>query len=289
MKKSIVYKKKYLMFLKSQISNLKSATQKSIAPFFVCLALFLFVVPLFTLAESPFGEPPQNPMDPGSAINPDDPTDPGPSATLDNPTNPGAVFEPGTGTSVGTPLEAGTGISSGSGNTAVSNGLLPTPENAGRGIGTGSPTDPGFVLYGGNGNRQNFWDYLRNLLSLRGQDNQLVDRNQDTQIVPYTVGTTPKTISSSSSSSAFSCTRNTSNQTLGGYINIATCVVLALIPISIAGLVLWFMFGAVKVLNDNEHETRNQYKQFLLWGVFIIFIALSFVGILRLMSKTLGL
>lgn len=277
---------------------------------FYSLVVFFFTASV-ALAQSPFGGPPQNPADPGDPTNPgsylspgdsatlNNPTDPGSvasvgnTATLDNPTSPGAVADVGLGVDAGAALGAGNG-------TQVGGGLLPTSKNAGTGIGVGRPTDPGYVLYGGNGGQgYSFWDYLKELFSLKGQDNQSTYKNQETvdqktQTVKYTELTTsseqPKTLSvQGSSSKTFLCKTDTSNKSLSGYINLATCVLVYLIPIMISAMVLWFMFGAVKVLNDNEHETRNQYKQFLTWGVFIIFIALCFVGILRLLSTTLGL
>lgn len=281
--------------------------------FLIYILLFSLLSPQVIFAQSPFGGPPQNPTDPGSATNPGpsgllgDPTNPtsatnpGAPAGLENPTNPGAVTDPGTGIDAGVGVDAGTGIDAGTGLEAgpatevTGNGLIPTANDPGFVLGSGRPTDPGYVLYAGGGDRFNFWDYLKGLFSLDGQDNQLTDKNNENIVIestynldPYTVGTTPKNLVKSDTSSRQFCTRNTSTSTVNGYINLATCVVLVLIPIVVSGLVLWFMFGSIRVLGDNESEKRNEYKQFLAWGLLIIFVALSFVGILRVLSKTLG-
>lgn len=282
--------------------------------FFSLLIIFSLFSPVVSLAQSPFGDPPQNPQDPGTAtgVGPtssiDNPTNPGapgslgPTAPIDNPTNPGSITGAGTG------IDAGTGISAGNATPATGNGLIPEPTDPGLVIiggkptdpgfvlGAGRPTNPGYVLYAGGGNSMNFWDYLKGLLSLDGQDNQSTYKNQESSVIestdnitPYTVGTTPKTFIKKDTSSKAFCTRDTSTKTVNGYINLATCIVLVLIPIIISALVLWFMFGSVRVLGDNESEKRNDYKQFLAWGLLIIFVALSFVGILRVLSKTLGI
>jgi hypothetical protein len=276
--------------------------------------------PFVVFAESPFGGPPQNPSDPGDPTNPGtggqltnptspgnvagvgNPTNPGTGGLLDNPTNPGAVTDPTNGTAAGTGIDAGATIDPGTGLpitpglTATGNGLIPKSLGTGGNLGVGRPNGPGYALYAGGGNYQNFWEYLKSLLSLNGQDNQSTYQNQETlvqesdgNLVHYTVGTTPKTVSVKNTSKGAFCTRNTSNKTVNGYINFAICLGLIIIPIIVSAIVLWFMFGAVRILGDNKSENRNEYKQFLGWGLFIIFIALSFVGILAFLSKTLGL
>lgn len=267
------------------------------------------------LAQSPFGSPPQNPQNPGnptvpgSGATPGDPTNPGnpgdinnptstgPTGPIENPTNPGPATDPTTGTNAGTGLPAGTAIDPTTGLPVTGNGLIPQSTSINSYLGVGRPNGPGYALYAGGGNKQNFWDYLKNLLSLDGQDNQSTYMNQETlvqqsdgNVVPYEVGTTPKTVVvKNTGDGGFSCKRDTSNTTINGYINLAICLALVIIPIIISAIVLWFMFGAVRILGDNKTENRNEYKQFLGWGLFIIFIALSFVGIIALLSKTLGL
>ncbi len=262
---------------------------------FVTFLIFLFLCsPLFVSAqtESPFGEAPQNPENPGL------PTDPG---TAENTGPRGALGQTQeAGTTGQTPVlnNAGTGSEVQDPLSAKGNGLLPLATR------TSKPTSTGRVLYAGNGNNTNFWQYLLSLIggnSLNGQKFQSQDKNQETSVSSnqpdkvleftnqWTAPTPIKTISQKSSSSPLKCGFNQSNKTLGGYIGMATCFMFYLIPVIIALLVLWFMFGSIKYINDSEHEERGQYKIFLTWGVIILFVALSFVGILRVMTKTLGL
>lgn len=78
------------------------------------------------------------------------------------------------------------------------------------------------------------------------------------------------------------------NKTVSQYLKYLTCIIVILLPIVVAATVLYFMWGSFKlVTNVNEAEHSN-YKVVLFWGILILFLMLSFVGILALFGKTLG-
>ncbi len=255
--------------------------------------LVFFLSVQIALAQSPFGEAPQNPENPGMA------TDPGTGTT------PGVATGPGLGGAVspnqaaGSPGSTPTNQNTGSSTSVTGSGLLPAAQNAGGAQYAGS------ALNAGTGANLSFWQYLLSLFNngaLNGKNFQTTDKNQETKVTSggqsdvvlqfqnqWSAPTPVKTISRAGGSNFLNCGFSQSNKTLGGYIGMATCFMFYLIPVIIALLVLWFMFGSIKYINDSEHEERGQYKIFLTWGVIILFVALSFVGILRVMTKTLGL
>lgn len=246
--------------------------KKNFLTYFILLSLVF--VPLGVFAQSPFGQEPEDPgsaTDPGTGTSPEAPTGAGGSSNDPNALGAG-------GTQVGV---QGQGVQG--------NGLMPASQNAGAGLNAGTG------LNAGNGQNASFWQYILSLIGageLNGKNNQSSFKNQETKVDPLVFKeqwTAPTPIKNPSQNTTFSCKFNASKTSLGVFLSIATCFVFALIPIMIALLLLWFMFGSIKYINDSEHENRGQYKTFLVWGVIILFVALSFVGILRVMSKTLGI
>jgi hypothetical protein len=249
--------------------------KKSLITSFVFISLVYAPVDVF--AESPFGQEPQDPVyaaEPGGGTLSDTR-----SQEEDNNTP--------------TPTDAGGTQNSATGAGAQGNGLMPVSQNNG-GV---QPAGVGQTATGGS----NLWQYLLSLIGaggVNGQNNQSPFKNQENKVTPSieqtpvlfnSQYTAPTPVKTGSTSTAFSCKFNASKTSLGVFLSIATCFVFALIPIMIALLLLWFIFGSIKYINDSEHENRGQYKTFLVWGVIILFVALSFVGILRVMSKTLGI
>ncbi len=251
---------------------------------FITFFILAFIIsPLGVFAQSPFG---QEPEDPGT------PTDPGTATDPSEVTGVGGVQGVGTGGGTPTATNAGSAQGAGQGVSAGGTGLLPIAQNAGgaqyAGTGLNAGNGTGSLLSG-------LWQYLLSLLNasaLSGKNNQSTYKNQETKVAPLEfkeqwTPSTPVKEASPVYKGKLSCAYNTRN--LGGYLSFATCLMIILIPIIIACLVLWFMFGSIRYINDSQHENRGEYKTFLVWGVIILFVALSFVGILRVMSKTLGI
>jgi hypothetical protein len=184
-------------------------------------------------------------------------------------------------------------------NTAGGSSSNPTNMGAGNSSSIGAPTGVGIGLPSGNpvgagsgievdrSSVGNFLDYLIAIIFGSNNENPITP-TPDGNITPnpnifnpnqndYVVTNNWK----------ISCSLKT--KSLGGYISFFTCIGVTFIPIVVGLLILWLMFGAIKYVSDNESEAREQYKTFLIWGVLIVFVALSFVAILRVLTKTTGL
>jgi hypothetical protein len=84
--------------------------------------------------------------------------------------------------------------------------------------------------------------------------------------------------------SSISCTLT--NKTIGQYLKYGTCIIVVLIPIVVALTVLYFMWGSLKLIGNANEKEHSNYKVFLMWGIIILFVMLSFAAIVRLFGKT---
>lgn len=84
-----------------------------------------------------------------------------------------------------------------------------------------------------------------------------------------------------------SCTIGTSN--IGNIANFATCLIShSVIPLIFALAVAAFVWGVIKffILNADEEAKRSQGKQFMIWGLIALAVALSLWGIVRILGNT---
>lgn len=240
------------------------------------VSLWIGTVPV-VFAQSPFGETPttaqiqteRNQVESNQSAG--NATVTGSSTSAGNASSVGAATGSGNATAAGSATGAGVGLSAGTGATA----------------GNGSDQSGATV---------SFLQYALSLLFGQQQSSQQVGTtgqinvtDQNTFTEQYTTPTANQidTAPPTASTNPLSCSIKT--KTLTGYLNYAICLMVVAIPIILAAVVLWFMFGALRYVNDSEHEARQQYKTFLIWGIIIIFVAISFVYILKIMTKTTGL
>lgn len=250
--------------------------------------IFIFISFFFSgvsavYAQSPFGTTPTATQIQSQSNQVESNQYAGTGISAGNANNAGSATSAGNATSAGGATSAGTGISAGS---ATSSGI---------GLSAGSSNAAG------NGADQNsatgsFLQYALSLLfgqqsasqqvGTTGQQ-QVTDQNTFTEQYTTPVANQVESPTNTPSANPLSC--SIEKKTLTGYLKFATCLMVVAIPLILAGTVLWFMVGALRYINDSEHEARQQYKTFLIWGIIIIFVAISFVYILKILTTTTGL
>lgn len=71
--------------------------------------------------------------------------------------------------------------------------------------------------------------------------------------------------------------------------NVVALIINPLIALLMAAALAYFIWGAALfILNAAESEERKKGKQHLIWGIIGIFIMVSVIGILRIVTATFG-
>jgi hypothetical protein len=88
-----------------------------------------------------------------------------------------------------------------------------------------------------------------------------------------------------------SCGTNTLKGQFGLFVHNVVCITeVYIIPIFLLiGFVIFLWSGSQFIRQAENEEARAQYKNALIWGIVIIFIMLSFWGIILLARKTIGI
>ena len=238
--------------------------------FYLALLTTFFVYTSFALAQSPFGDPAQ-PIGTNEAA--------------------GVGQDSGGGEAVGPNQAAGSGDNAGTSLSAGQSNQAGNADNAGSGADTTDQQQIGFWasilenlgLGNQNSDKNNETDAEKDKVIeqdiLFGPDKDQYDISGKSGRVNGTYYTTKSKVSCS-----------IPEKTIRGYLQYFTCIIVVLIPIVIAATVLFFMWGSFKLINNSDNEgERSNYKVFLMWGIIILFVILSFVGIIKFFGKTLGI
>lgn len=62
-----------------------------------------------------------------------------------------------------------------------------------------------------------------------------------------------------------------------------------LVPVLIGAAVLFFLFGVFKTffLKGDDPSSREQGRQFMLWGIIALFVMVSFWGLVNILTETI--
>lgn len=75
-----------------------------------------------------------------------------------------------------------------------------------------------------------------------------------------------------------------------GYLSALKSLINSAIPIIISLAVLFFLWGLVTyILNQDNEEARKAARQRMLWGIIIIFVMVALWGFVNILVSTFGL
>ena len=90
----------------------------------------------------------------------------------------------------------------------------------------------------------------------------------------------------SSSASGLSACESLTTSGLKGVGQCALGIINAIIPIIIAGTVVWVIWGSFNLVKSEEKEDRKKYGNVILYGVIALFVMVSVYGLVNILAGT---